>query len=571
VRLALALAFVLVHASAASASVLVVGDSLVVGTAPYLPGHVTSDGRVGRPSTEAVSVLRAKFSGQDVVVFDAGVNDDPAQPSRLSTDLAAARSITGSSCLVVSTMSRPPYNGVSVDGLNRAVRSFAASTPNVQLVDWRGAAVANPRLMNSDGVHPTPAGYQLRARLFERAIAGCGSRAEPAPAPPGPTPRTPRHRPKPPPPPPEPAKPRKPKRKPPPPELGNESPVILDEPVSHGELISPAGKGAHPAVVMLAGTREQAEFLAEHGVAALINVDDAKAAISLLRARTDIKAIGLWAFGEAATAAAGVAANNPQVKAIVVVSPSPLTKASREDWQVRNALGTDVGTASVTRYYSLTSDLDPDATADWRGVSQPVLAVWGSADRLIPIHDSAVALASALKTTEFHTFPGASHELGVESEGNRLGSAPGFKELEAQWLRDHLDGTPAPRRSTPLPPKGDVVAQPVSASLLERWPVQLAWLLIPAIALVVRRPPWPRFAAIAGADLLALGAIAIAVTSIVDDRGQRVSTIAGIPTVLVIAWVLTLAAVATTAFLARRLTTRVASGAWLLLALFWLV
>ena len=177
----------------------------------------------------------------------------------------------------------------------------------------------------------------------------------------------------------------------------------------------------------------------------------------------------------------------------------------------------------------------------------------------------------ALKTTEFHTFPGASHELGVASEGNRLGSAPGFKELEAQWLRDHLDGTPAPRRSTPLPPKSSVAAQQVSASLLERWPVQLAWLLIPGIALLVRRPPWLRLAAIAGADLLALGAIAIAVSSIVDDRGRGVGTIAGIPTVLVVAWVLTLGAAATTAFLARRLTTRLASSAWLLLALFWLV
>ena len=210
-KLALALAFVLVHASVASASVLVVGDSLVVGTAPYLPGHVTSDGRVGRPSTEAVSVLRAKFSGQDVVVFDAGVNDDPAQPARLSTDLAAARSITGSRCLVVATMSRPPYNGVSVDGLNRAVRSFAASTPNVRLVDWRGAAVANPQLINSDGVHPTTAGYQLRARLFAQAIANCGRvAAQPAPkpspvAPPPPVRKPPPKKPKP-----------KPKPKPPP-------------------------------------------------------------------------------------------------------------------------------------------------------------------------------------------------------------------------------------------------------------------------------------------------------------------------------------------------------------------
>jgi hypothetical protein len=201
-----------------------------------------------------------------------------------------------------------------------------------------------------------------------------------------------------------------------------------------------------------------------------------------------------------------------------------------------------------------------------------VLAVWGAADQTTPIHDSAVALAQALKTTEFHTFPDASHELGVESEGNRLGSAPGFKELSAQWLRDHLDGTPAPRRSIPLPPKSDIAARHVEASLLEHWPVQLAWLLIPAVALLIaRRRPWPKLAAIVAADLLALGAIAIAVASIVDDRGQNVGAIAGIPTVLLVAWALTLAAAATTAILRLGRAVTLASSAWLLLALFWLV
>lgn len=585
-RLALALAILLVHAGAAQADVLVVGDSLVVGTAPYLPGSVTSDGRVGRPSTEAVSVLRAKFSGQRVVVFDAGVNDDPAQPSRLSSDLAAARSITGNNCLVVATMSRPPYNGVSVDGLNRAVRSFAASASNVRLVDWRSAAVSNPRLINSDGVHPTAAGYQLRARLFADAIAECGRSAEPSavpapPPPPPPTKRKPRKR--------APPKPKPEPRKPP--ELGNESPVILDEPVSFnglkGELIAPGGKGPHPAVVMLTPTREpyreQAEFLAEHGVAALIYdtrspTDDAHAAIDLLRTRKDIDAVGLWAFGAGASIAPIVAAGNPQVKAVMVVSPSALAPASREDWQVRHSLevgGAGAGTAPIERYYSLAGDIDPDmrAAPDWRKVSQPVLAVWGSADQLVPIHDSAAALASALKTAEFRTFPGASHELGVEAEANRPGSAPGFKELSAQWLRDHLDGSPAPRLSTPLPPKSDVATAQVQASLLDRWPVQLAWLVLPAVALVIaRRRPWLKLAAVVGTDLLALGAIALAVVSIVDDAGQGVGAIAGVPTVLVIAWVLTLAAAATTVLM-RGLgrTIPIASGAWLLLALFWLV
>ncbi|MEA2458790.1 MAG: hypothetical protein QOC95_1762, partial [Thermoleophilaceae bacterium] len=263
---ALALAVLLLRgggpAPAATGSVLVVGDSLVVGTTPYLRRElsgvtVTSDGRVGRPSPEAVGVLRAKLGGQRVVVFDAGVNDDPAQPSRLASDLATVRGLVGGRCLVVATMIRPPYNGVTVDGLNRAVRSFAAATPTARLVDWRAAGLANRRLVNPDGVHPTAAGYALRAQLFARAIESCSSGAPPAsggsPAPGTDTGAVP-------PPPPRPgrggrkAPPRTPARpapRRPPPRLGSQSSVVLDEPISvasrgarlSGELLAPGGSG----------------------------------------------------------------------------------------------------------------------------------------------------------------------------------------------------------------------------------------------------------------------------------------------------------------------------------------
>ncbi|MEA2467333.1 MAG: uncharacterized protein QOJ57_1459 [Thermoleophilaceae bacterium] len=623
-RLLLALAGSLFFAGSASASVLVVGDSLVIGTTPYLKQElsesVSGDGRIGRPSTEAVSVLRSRFSGQRVVVFDAGVNDDPAQPSRLSNDLAAARSIVGGRCLVVATMSRPPYRGVTVDGLNRAARSFASSSPNVQLVDWRSAALSNPRLINPDGVHPTAAGYRLRAQLFARAIGSCGSSGGgggappssgglPPPGTPPPSGRTPRGEPAPPPAP----KP-KPRKKKPPPRLGSESPVLLDVPVAfrglRGELIAPGGEGRHPAVLMLQGSgaatremyREQAEFLAEHGVAALIYdkrhpydygdlAADARAALTLLRSRPEVRpdAIGLWGFSEGAYIAPMVAAGNPQVKAVMVVSPSGVAPASQEDWQVRNSLdvgGASAGAGAVSRYYALAADLSPDLRFDpggwWRRVSQPVLAVWGSGDRVVPVHDSAVALEDALAggganhDRVFRLFPAASHVLGVEAESDRPGSAPGFKELSAQWLRDHLGGRPAPLISTPIPRDAGVAAAPVQrASVLERWPVQLAWLVLPALALLARRRPgWPALVA-AGLDLLALVAIALAVASIVEDGGQGVTAVAGVPLLVLIAWLLTAGGAAATVVLARRrgLSRRALAGssAWLLLALYWLV
>ncbi|MEK6276411.1 MAG: hypothetical protein AABM29_00125 [Actinomycetota bacterium] len=159
--------------------VLVVGDSLEVGTSPYLrqqlPGiPLTVDARTSRPSGDGVEVLGARLRPTDeVVVFDLGVNDDPAQPEILAGDLRAARSIAGDRCMVVATLSRPPLAGVSVDGLNSAVRNFAAQSPPVALADWRAATLASPGLLAADGVHATPQGYAVRAQIVAQAIGEC--------------------------------------------------------------------------------------------------------------------------------------------------------------------------------------------------------------------------------------------------------------------------------------------------------------------------------------------------------------------------------------------------------------
>jgi dienelactone hydrolase len=427
--------------------------------------------------------------------------------------------------------------------------------------------------------------------------------------------------------------------------------VLIDEPVSFtggdgvrlsGELLAPAGGGRHPAVVMIGGSgastreayREQAEFLAEHGVAALIYdkrgagessgssdyrysqlAEDARAAVTLLHARPEVRpgGVGVWGFGEGASIAPIVAAANPSVAAVMVVSPSAIAPASQQEWAVRRALsvgGADAGVGAVSRYYAVASDasspdLRTDPTDSWRRVSQPVLAVWGSADHLVPIRDSAVALRAALPPSAgaerlFRTFPGASHSLGVASEGGRAGSAPGFKELSAAWIGAHLApprkaSSAEPVVSTPLPPdSGPAVVAVQQVSLLERWPVQIAWLVLPALALLLvavrawrrRRlreddaePRWWWLVAVAALDLLAVGALALAVAAIVADGGEGVSAVAGVPTVILVAWAFTLAGVVSTVLLARRAPSlrspasgvALAGWAWLLLALYWLV
>ena len=129
-------------------------------------------------------------------------------------------------------------------------------------------------------------------------------------------------------------------------------------------------------------------------------------------------------------------------------------------------------------------------------------------------------------------------------------------------------------------------AQPVAdVSVLEHWPVQLAWLVLPLIAVVVllwraRRSDqrwW--LAAAVGLDVLALATLAFAVATIVEDDGTGVEAVAGVPLVLLVAWLVTLAGIVVTGLVARRVRRARAPGfgitlagaAWLLLALYWLI
>jgi dienelactone hydrolase len=669
-------------ARAQSGPVLMVGDSLTVGTAPQLERQlagtrVVSDGLTSRRSDETVAVLRSRFRGQPVVVFDAGTNDDPGNPSGLAGSLAAARDISGGSCLVVATVSRPPYRGVTVDGLNRAVREFAVSEPNVQLVDWRSVAVSRPDLMNDDRVHPTPEGYGYRASLFADAIRGCGSGGRgggggqgglPPPGTPPPdiepgeppnTDRPRRDR--------DPSRDRGGRPEPePPPELGDDDAIFSNEPVTFsgdgarlsGELVLPASDGDHPAVVMIhdsgaatrAAYRDQAEFLAQSGVGALIYdkrgagqstgdpdyryeelAGDAAAAIDLLASRDEVDAdrIGVWALGEGGYVAPLVASRDPRVKAVMLASPSALTPASQDEWALRNTLddaGAGGGTAPVTTSYRVAADagdspftsrrsgdLDFDPAPVWRRVEQPVLAAWGARDRIVPPRASAEALEEALaaganEDRTFTTFAGAGHTLGVPSEGEELGSAPGFAELSADWLKSRLgDEPPPPAASTPLPPAEDAVAvAAVEPGLLDHWPVQLAWLLLPGVALLVlalqavrRRGgiealegavdapvrPWLVPVAVVALDVAALGAVGIAVASIVEADGRGVDAVLGVPVAILVAWLLALGGLAATVVLGRSvwrarqdgirrplsLGLTAVSGAWLLLLAYWLL
>lgn len=160
--------------AAAAGQVLVVGDSLELGTAPYLRGELRGvtalavDARSGRASGEGLRVLRATLSpADDVVVFDLGTND--TSPAVLAADLAAAATAIGDRCLVVASIVRPRLGGP----LTAVVDSFASARPNVRVVPWRETVAGSRGVIRRDGVHATPRGYALRARLVAQTVESC--------------------------------------------------------------------------------------------------------------------------------------------------------------------------------------------------------------------------------------------------------------------------------------------------------------------------------------------------------------------------------------------------------------
>ena len=80
-----------------------------------------------------------------------------------------------SRCVVWSTIVRPPYQGVSYSGYNRALEAIAPRHANLRVFDWAAMARAHPSWFGSDGVHPSMTGYRARAAATARLVRGCGA------------------------------------------------------------------------------------------------------------------------------------------------------------------------------------------------------------------------------------------------------------------------------------------------------------------------------------------------------------------------------------------------------------
>ena len=137
-------------------SVLYVGDSLGVGTSPHVKG-AKADVKGGRRSSEAAKIAASKFRGERTIVFDVGTND--ASAGELRRSVRKLRKAVGQDVAILMSPVRGPHAATKNQVLRQlerkgAIRLFAGGKVEV----------------SGDGIHPTPAGYQARAKALRKAL-----------------------------------------------------------------------------------------------------------------------------------------------------------------------------------------------------------------------------------------------------------------------------------------------------------------------------------------------------------------------------------------------------------------
>ncbi|WP_167568570.1 alpha/beta hydrolase family protein [Brevibacillus migulae] len=259
----------------------------------------------------------------------------------------------------------------------------------------------------------------------------------------------------------------------------------------NGTLFTPDQPGRHPAIVLVHGSssnsrekyRQEAEMFAKAGLVTLIYdkradgfsqsrvggrsysvlASDVLAAVAALGEdpAVDPAKIGLWGISEGGMVAALAASQSPQVSFLITVGLSGVQPAQQQSWHLENRLQHQgVTSPSMIRFasqngirFAVSAGLFPEATFDpmpvFEQLHQPVLAIWGSYDRIQPKVESAQQLEDALKRkgNEHYTIqfiPDASHLLRTSLDGFTQSEAfaPGYTEAMLAWLHEVVQGKP---------------------------------------------------------------------------------------------------------------------------------
>jgi lysophospholipase L1-like esterase len=167
-------------AQALSRGHFVDGDSLAVGTRPFLPRElpgwkVTQSASVSRHASEGAGVLRSYGSALPRVIHvSLGTNDDPNQVGAFRAAIRAVMDVVGPKrCVVWTNIVRPAVAGASYAGYNRALARESRSRENLRVVNWVRMVRENPQWIVGDGVHVNADGYRARAKAVAQSVRRC--------------------------------------------------------------------------------------------------------------------------------------------------------------------------------------------------------------------------------------------------------------------------------------------------------------------------------------------------------------------------------------------------------------
>jgi hypothetical protein len=163
-----------------SRTLLVVGDSLTVGTEPYIHRHlrgwrIRQRVEVSTQVTDGPGILRSYGRRLPRVIFvNLGTNGDPRATGTFLSSIRRTMKIAGPRrCVVWSSIVRPPVAGASYMRLNRVLADQARKRPNLIMFRWVRLARRHPSWFGPDHVHVTATGYKVRARAMARQIRHC--------------------------------------------------------------------------------------------------------------------------------------------------------------------------------------------------------------------------------------------------------------------------------------------------------------------------------------------------------------------------------------------------------------
>ena len=232
---------------------------------------------------------------------------------------------------------------------------------------------------------------------------------------------------------------------------------------------SPLTPGRHPAMVFVQGSgsgeasefEEQAEWLARAGIVTLaynkrtvgysfrerdfsLLAEDARRMIQVLRQRPDVDPdrVGLWGVSEGSWVVPIAAAQDPDIRFVVLVSAPNVSPLRQVAWALNEQLlrlhaPTGVRDLLTRAMGGVGFDfLRHDGTPWLRRVKQPVLALYGTDDPSIPFVESTQTLVKALNeggNTAYTIRFLAKADHGMRVRGGPY--APMYLPTLANWIK----------------------------------------------------------------------------------------------------------------------------------------